>query len=103
MPKQPNVKLPKRILPRITGPPDLQVGDRVRLNVKQIKSASDYERRLPAYKEFVETHTSSSFIISRVRRSSDDTMCIVELEDTIWWFWSGEVKKIHNQSRKTLS
>lgn len=63
--------------------------DKVRLNVKRIKSQKDYPKMNPRYREFVEANENTVFTVHNERE------ILVSLkEQPEWLFWSGNLIKV---------
>jgi hypothetical protein len=83
---------------------DIQEGQKVRIDYKQISSRKDYAGMQPKYKQFVEEHRENIFQIKFNDRYKDHS--IVSLIDErgnqpIWLFWLGDlimVEDIHNET-----
>lgn len=75
-------------------PQELQEGDRVRLNVENIKKHPDYGRLSQAYRDFVELHEDDVFtVVYDERRKEKPTEVCLEEDPTGWLFWTGDLIK----------
>ena len=73
----------------------LYEGDRVRLNIKGIKSHPDYDKLNPRYKEFVESNQDTIFIVgcnSNTNRIKDTVNLVGDTDN--WLFWIGDLIKV---------
>ena len=85
----------KALLRKNSKHPSLYEGDRVRLNVKGIKSHPDYDKLNPRYKEFVESNQDTIFIVgcnSNTNRIKDTVNLVGDTDN--WLFWIGDLIKV---------
>ena len=74
-------------------------GDRVRLNVSQIKEHPDYKAKTKEYKKFIESAESRVFTAHLHRLPREGFSALVELnEEPKWLFWEGDLIKVSEES-----
>lgn len=74
-----------------TKPQDFNEGDKIRLNIKEIKARKNYNRMSKMYKEFVDS-AGETVYTAHIER----TNLISLAEEPRWLFWSGDLIKVSN-------
>lgn len=70
-------------------PQEIHTGDRVALDLDKIKKRRDYDRMLPAYKDFVEHSEGQVFTATQEQKN------LISLQEKPkWLFWSGDLQII---------
>ncbi len=74
-----------------------QPGDKVMLNLDSITRRPDYNKLLPAYKEFCEKNAGRIFTVEYGGRKNPSIVCLAEDESTPkWLFWVGDLKAVES-------
>ena len=77
-----------------TPPGNFQDGDKVRVNVEQIRRSKDWPGMNPKYKAFVEENEDTVFTV----RMERPLLATFE-EDSTWWFYTGDL--IHAEEEQS--
>lgn len=85
----------KEILQNRNRSSSLHKGDKVKLNVSEIKAHPDYDKLNPRYKEFVEHNFETVFVVGCDSDSNriKDTVSLVG-DPNNWLFWIGDLIKV---------
>lgn len=69
-----------------------QPGDKVQLNLSTIKGHPDYDKKVPAYKEFCEQNVNRIFTVEYAKGLNPSVVCLAEDKtDPKWLFWIGDL------------
>lgn len=77
----------------------LKEGDKVKLNVKNIKNHPDYLRVVDKYKDWIDAHCNEVFTIEFDKKYQNNSSLLCFREDTTipkWLFWEGDLDVIEN-------
>lgn len=67
-------------------------GQKVKLNLDNIKSHPDYERLSLKYKSWAESHKDNIFTVEYDKHPKNNIVCLAEDEsDPKWLFWTGDL------------
>jgi len=79
----------------IEGDWSIKEGDKVRLNLEVIRKHPNYERMLPAYRNFCEENAETVFTVSYDKGLKQSLVCFAEdTAEPKWLFWIGDLKKV---------
>ncbi len=70
-------------------------GDKVCLDLEKIKRHPEYDKRVPAYREFCEKNAGRVFTVEYDEGMRPSVVCLAEDDSNPkWLFWDGDLKAV---------
>lgn len=82
--------VPGHVFQRIFRNANLKVGDRVRLDVRQIRKHPDWDLLSTKYRLFIESNDRTVFTVQEIRGGAHGSLVILK-EAPEWLFWRGDL------------
>ncbi len=74
-----------------------QPGDKVMLDLERITHRPNYNKLVPAYREFCEKNAGRIFTVVYEKGKNSSIVCLAEDETTPkWLFWVGDLKAVES-------
>lgn len=88
--------VPGHVFQRIFRNANLKVGDRVRLDVRQIRKHPDWDLLSTKYRLFIESNGRTVFMVQEIRGGAHGSLVILK-EAPEWLFWRGDLIRVEEK------